>query len=232
MGPIVDRTKENLVSTDNGIIMARKVLKRAVVALRDKGQTPPGVQVEEQRVRSVSKLIPRVKTSWKRQKKTSRFVRVLSRPCMSNGASQAIVTGGFVQSATRRKPLSSGYKNPTARRDHLRSWCIPRPWVYSPTASDRLFRTTIPSCSVYIRCGLRRCRSVVHNNTARFSHIRLSGCGLRREALRLSIARIDRWMQHRFITTIMVDLDRGRTGSFTSDQLTGDLRRISSQLVG
>ena len=32
MGPIVDRTKENLVSTDNGIIMARKVLKRAVIA--------------------------------------------------------------------------------------------------------------------------------------------------------------------------------------------------------
>ena len=59
MGPIVDRTKENLVSTDNGIIMARKVLKRAVIALRDKGQTPPGVAVEEQRVRSVSKLIPR-----------------------------------------------------------------------------------------------------------------------------------------------------------------------------
>jgi phthalate 4,5-dioxygenase oxygenase subunit len=59
MGPIVDRTKENLVSTDNGIIMARKVLKRAAVALRDKGQTPPGVAVEEQRVRSVSKLIPR-----------------------------------------------------------------------------------------------------------------------------------------------------------------------------
>ena len=39
--------------------MARKVLKRAVVALRDKGQTPPGIAVEEQRVRSVSKLIPR-----------------------------------------------------------------------------------------------------------------------------------------------------------------------------
>jgi len=38
-------------------------------------------------------------------------------------------------------------------------------------------------------------------------------------------------MQHRFITTIMVDLDRSKTGSFTSDQLTGDLRRISSQLV-
>ena len=59
MGPIVDRTKENLVSTDNGIIMARKVLKRACVALRDKGETPPGVSIEHQKIRSVSKLIPR-----------------------------------------------------------------------------------------------------------------------------------------------------------------------------
>lgn len=59
MGPIVDRTKENLVSTDNGIIMARKVLKRACVALRDQGVTPPGVSVEHQKIRSVSKLIPR-----------------------------------------------------------------------------------------------------------------------------------------------------------------------------
>ena len=37
MGPIVDRTKENLVSTDNGIIMARHRLLRAVKALVDKG---------------------------------------------------------------------------------------------------------------------------------------------------------------------------------------------------
>src|SRR5512140_2729325 len=36
MGPIVDRTKENLVSTDNGIIMARHRLLRAVKALMDK----------------------------------------------------------------------------------------------------------------------------------------------------------------------------------------------------
>ena len=35
MGPIVDRTKENLVSTDNGIIMARHRLLRAVKALVD-----------------------------------------------------------------------------------------------------------------------------------------------------------------------------------------------------
>ena len=42
MGPIVDRTKENLVSTDNGIIMARHRLLRAAKAL-EKGETPPGV---------------------------------------------------------------------------------------------------------------------------------------------------------------------------------------------
>ncbi len=34
MGPIVDRTKENLVSTDNGIIMARHRLLRAAESSR------------------------------------------------------------------------------------------------------------------------------------------------------------------------------------------------------
>ena len=37
MGPIVDRTKENLVSTDNGIIMARHRLIQAAKALAEKG---------------------------------------------------------------------------------------------------------------------------------------------------------------------------------------------------
>ncbi len=40
MGPIVDRTKENLVSTDNGIIMARHRLLKAAKALREKGHPP------------------------------------------------------------------------------------------------------------------------------------------------------------------------------------------------
>ena len=40
MGPIVDRTKENLVSTDNGIIMARHRLMRAAKALRREGHGP------------------------------------------------------------------------------------------------------------------------------------------------------------------------------------------------
>ena len=43
MGPLVDRTKEMLVSADTGIIKARQKLKKAVEALRDKGITPPGV---------------------------------------------------------------------------------------------------------------------------------------------------------------------------------------------
>jgi hypothetical protein len=58
MGPICDRTKENLVSTDNGIIMARHRLMRAAKALVDKGITPPGVAVEHQRVRSASFVLP------------------------------------------------------------------------------------------------------------------------------------------------------------------------------
>ena len=58
MGPVVDRTKENLVSTDNGIIMARHRLLRAVKALVDKGVTPPGVDIVHQKVRSAAVVLP------------------------------------------------------------------------------------------------------------------------------------------------------------------------------
>jgi hypothetical protein len=58
MGPIVDRTKENLVSTDNGIIMARHRLRKACIALRDKGVEPPGRAVEHQQVRSAARVLP------------------------------------------------------------------------------------------------------------------------------------------------------------------------------
>ena len=58
MGPIIDRTKENLVSTDNGIIMARHRLLRAVKALTDKNVTPPGVDPVHQKVRSASIILP------------------------------------------------------------------------------------------------------------------------------------------------------------------------------
>ena len=58
MGPIVDRTKENLVSTDNGIIMARHRLMRAVKALTDKDVPPPGVEAVHQQVRSAAVVLP------------------------------------------------------------------------------------------------------------------------------------------------------------------------------
>jgi hypothetical protein len=58
MGPIVDREKENLVSTDNGIIMARHRLRKAVLALRDKGEMPPGRLPEHQQVRSAARVLP------------------------------------------------------------------------------------------------------------------------------------------------------------------------------
>lgn len=58
MGPVVDRTKENLVSTDNGIIMARHRLIKAAKALRDKGEIPPGVDPAHHRVRSAAIVLP------------------------------------------------------------------------------------------------------------------------------------------------------------------------------
>jgi phthalate 4,5-dioxygenase len=59
MGPIVDRSKENLVSTDNGIIMARHRLLRSIKALVDKGERPPGLDLAHQRVRSAAVVLPR-----------------------------------------------------------------------------------------------------------------------------------------------------------------------------
>ncbi|MCG8543811.1 MAG: aromatic ring-hydroxylating dioxygenase subunit alpha, partial [Alphaproteobacteria bacterium] len=58
MGPIVDRTKERLVSTDNGIIMARRRLLMAARALQENGETPPGVDPAHQRVRSAAVILP------------------------------------------------------------------------------------------------------------------------------------------------------------------------------
>src|SRR5262249_49313086 len=58
MGPVVDRSKENLVSTDNGIIMARHRLIRAARDLMQKDVTPPGVDPAHQSVRSASVVLP------------------------------------------------------------------------------------------------------------------------------------------------------------------------------
>ncbi|HTI42129.1 MAG TPA: Rieske 2Fe-2S domain-containing protein [Vicinamibacterales bacterium] len=58
MGPIVDRTKETLVSTDSGIIMARQRLLRAIKAFAEQDVIPPGVALEHQRVRSAAVVLP------------------------------------------------------------------------------------------------------------------------------------------------------------------------------
>lgn len=60
MGAIQDRTKENLVSTDNGIIMARQRLIKAARALAENPDfVLPGLDPEHQKVRSVAMLIKR-----------------------------------------------------------------------------------------------------------------------------------------------------------------------------
>jgi phthalate 4,5-dioxygenase len=61
MGPIQDRTRENLVSTDNGIIMVRHRLMKAARALAEKGIEPPGRDPESQKVRSVAIVLHRDK---------------------------------------------------------------------------------------------------------------------------------------------------------------------------
>ena len=60
MGTIQDRTKENLVSTDNGIIMTRQRLMKAAKALaEDPNYKLPGIDPEAQKVRSAAILLKR-----------------------------------------------------------------------------------------------------------------------------------------------------------------------------
>jgi hypothetical protein len=59
MGPIQDRTRENLVGTDNGIIMMRSRIMKAARALAENGTLPPGRDPESQKVRSVAILLKR-----------------------------------------------------------------------------------------------------------------------------------------------------------------------------
>jgi len=59
MGAICDRSKEMLVSTDKGIMMARRKLVEAVTRLEEDGVIPPGVDPETHKVRSASFLLPR-----------------------------------------------------------------------------------------------------------------------------------------------------------------------------
>ncbi|MBA2689738.1 MAG: aromatic ring-hydroxylating dioxygenase subunit alpha [Burkholderiales bacterium] len=57
MGPIQERSRENLVSTDNAIIMARHRLMKAARALQ-KGVQPPALDPATHHVRSASIVLP------------------------------------------------------------------------------------------------------------------------------------------------------------------------------
>lgn len=57
MGPIADRTREHLVSTDKAIVMARTVLRKAAVEVQNGGKAP-GLDAHAQRVRSASFILP------------------------------------------------------------------------------------------------------------------------------------------------------------------------------
>lgn len=58
MGPIVDRSEENLVGTDRGIVMARRRLMRAAQALAANGALPPGIDPAHQRLRAAAIVLP------------------------------------------------------------------------------------------------------------------------------------------------------------------------------
>jgi hypothetical protein len=64
MGPIVDRTKEHVGTTDRAIILLRKVLLDALNTM-ERGGTPPAVDPSSYRtVRAVDRTIPKG-TQWK-----------------------------------------------------------------------------------------------------------------------------------------------------------------------
>src|SRR6516225_6844611 len=56
-GPIQDRSKENLVSTDNGVIMARARLRKAALAVVQ-GEAPDGLDPATHAVRSAAIVLP------------------------------------------------------------------------------------------------------------------------------------------------------------------------------
>jgi hypothetical protein len=59
MGPIVDRTKERLGTSDAAIILARRRLLAAADDATENAESVPGDQAAHHRVRSASVLLPK-----------------------------------------------------------------------------------------------------------------------------------------------------------------------------
>ena len=58
MGPVQDRARETLVSSDNGIIMTRRRLTDAAAAVA-RGEAPPGIDPAVQGARAMSMVVAR-----------------------------------------------------------------------------------------------------------------------------------------------------------------------------
>jgi hypothetical protein len=63
MGPIIDRTRENLGTTDKAVITTRRILLRALAEL-DQGIDPPGADRSYYNVRAIERFVPS-DTDWR-----------------------------------------------------------------------------------------------------------------------------------------------------------------------
>lgn len=59
IGPIQDRTREHLGTSDVGIILARRRMLNAALALAEEGTEPPALDQKSQKVRAASLLLPK-----------------------------------------------------------------------------------------------------------------------------------------------------------------------------
>ncbi len=76
MGPVYIRSFEHLGTADSMIIRTRRRVINAAKALRDQGETPPGVDnAEVYRTRSGSVILPR-SASWMEATKQARWPKV------------------------------------------------------------------------------------------------------------------------------------------------------------
>jgi phthalate 4,5-dioxygenase len=74
MGKIFDRTREHLGSSDTAIIQVRRFLINHARQLSE-GGAAPGLNADQQRVRSVSVVIPRSITNWPEAAKDALIAR-------------------------------------------------------------------------------------------------------------------------------------------------------------
>ncbi len=63
MGPVVDRTRENLGTTDKAVITTRRILLRVLKEL-DQGVDPPGADTSYYNVRAIERFVPS-DTNWR-----------------------------------------------------------------------------------------------------------------------------------------------------------------------